>query len=238
MYSKEPKIIVQERLRISEEYARRDSEVAPDLYAPWQPGEMLMISERKRVGALMLNRAAKFPRPGDKCLEIGYGRLGWLADLISWGIRECDLHGIELDEARARVAKRALPAAELEVGDASVMPWTDSYFDFVVASTVFSSIRDTQVRQLIANEIERVLSPGGAVIIYDTAVSNPGNKNLFRIRRRDIAEMFPGYKCSYRSVTLAPPIARITAKYSWPIATLLSGVPFLRTHFLAVLVKG
>jgi ubiquinone/menaquinone biosynthesis C-methylase UbiE len=186
----------------------------------------------------MLNRARKFPHPGDKCLEIGYGKLGWLADLISWGVRECDLYGIELDGTRASIAKTTLPSAHLEVGDAASIPWPDDYFDLVVASTVFSSIQQPNVRRLIARDIDRVLSHGGAVVLYDTAVNNPANKNLYRIGRRDIAGMFPGYKCFYRSITLAPPIARFTAKWSWTAATLLSGVPFLRTHFLAVLLKN
>jgi hypothetical protein len=82
------------------------------------------------------------------------------------------------------------------------------------------------------------LSPGGAVVLYDTAVKNPTNKNLYPIRRKEIVEMFPGYKCLYSSVTLAPPIARFVAKRSWAAAALLSSVPFFRTHFLAILLKN
>jgi hypothetical protein len=226
-----------ERLRLKAEYERRELEVERDLYAPWQPGEMLMLSERKRVAATMLKERNRFPKTGERCLEIGYGKLGWLADLISWGIRERDLYGIELDGKRASHAQGALPEAHLEVGDATKLPWENSYFDFVVVSTVFSSVLDRDVRKVIADEINRVLSSQGVVIVYDVCVNNPRNKSLFRLKRRDVATMFPDLKCAFRSVTLAPPIARFAAKRSWALALMLGCIPLLRTHFIATLAK-
>src|SRR5829696_3311557 len=100
-----------EAIRIQKEYERRESEVERDLYAPWQPGEILMTAERKRIAASMLKNRGRFPVPGSRCLEVGFGKLGWLADLISWGVREADLYGIELDAKRAAHAIDALPAA-------------------------------------------------------------------------------------------------------------------------------
>ena len=121
----------------------------------------------------MLHRAGVFPVAGNPCLEIGYGTLGWLAELVCWGIREADVYGLELDAQRARAAQAALPAADLRVGDASSIPWKDDTFRLVVASTVFTSILDSRVRQLVADEVTRVLAPGGALLWYDFAVNNP-----------------------------------------------------------------
>ena len=90
-----------EQEQIRQEYRRREAEIAADVYAPWQPAEILMRMSRKRIAATMLRKARVFPQAGDRCLEVGYGRLGWLADLIDWGVRESDLCGIELDENRA-----------------------------------------------------------------------------------------------------------------------------------------
>src|SRR5260370_42475610 len=86
-----------ERERIQLEYERRAREVSPDLYAPWQPAARFMLESRNRAAATMLQRLRVFPKTGDQCLEVGYGTLGWLTELISWGVRESDLHGIELD---------------------------------------------------------------------------------------------------------------------------------------------
>jgi len=105
----------------------------------------------------MLHERNVFPRTGDRCMEIGYGRLGWLADLISWGLKETDLYGIELDAARSARATELLPSANLRIGDACNLPWEDNFFQYVIASTVFSSILDSSVRSLLAQEMTRVV---------------------------------------------------------------------------------
>jgi len=230
--------IEREKNRIETEYRRRETEVESDLYAPWQPAESFIVAERKNTAARLLQNAGKFPVLGDKCLEIGYGKLGWLADLISWGLRETDLSGIELDEKRARIAQNALPNADLRVGDATNLPWADDSFKVVVASTVFSSILDADVRKLIAGEISRVLISGGVFVWYDLAVDNPRNRNVKGISAKELKNLFPQFAGEIKRVTLAPPIARLIAPRSLTLATFLSAFPFLRTHLLAVLVKN
>ncbi|MEP6901965.1 MAG: class I SAM-dependent methyltransferase [Actinomycetota bacterium] len=229
--------IEREKNRIETEYRRREREVKADLYAPWQPAESLIVAERKSTAAVLLEKAGKFPVAGNPCLEIGYGKLGWLADLISWGLRETDLHGIELDEKRARQAQTALPNADLRVGDATKLPWENDSFKVVVASTVFSSILDLNVRKLIAGEISRVVMPGGVLLWYDLGIDNPRNKNVKGISVKELKKLFPNFDGEIKSVTLAPPIARLIAPRSLTLATFLSAFPMLRTHLLGVLVK-
>lgn len=231
-------LIESEAQRIRAEFQRREIEVDIDRYAHWQPGEIFMIAERERVAALLLKNLGKFPMAGDRCLEVGYGKLGWLGRMISWGLRESDLYGIELDEERAMVAKKALPSANLIVGNAAELPWEDGYFRVVVASTLFSSILDKRVQVLIAREMDRVLMPGGVVLWYDAAVDNPRNKQLKSLTRFELSNLFPGYRLNLKSVTLAPPVTRKVAKLSWTFATILSAFPFLRTHLLGALVKA
>lgn len=226
-----------ESARIRREYRRRERELAADLYAPWQPAENFMLAERKAAAALLLHEAKKFPAAGDKALEIGYGKIGWLADLISWRLRETDLHGIELDATRAAEARAALPHADLRVGDAADLPWPDENFDLAIVSTVFSSILDPGVRKLIAAETARVLRPGGALVWYDLAVDNPRNPQVKGIDRARLKKLFPGFDAAIKRVTLAPPLARFWAPKSRLVTTLLSSIKPLRTHLLAILVK-
>jgi SAM-dependent methyltransferase len=230
--------LLTERERIAAEYHRRAVE-EDDLvrYAPWQPAELLMRSERKRVAAQLLQQAGCFPQRGRPVLEIGYGRLGWLGELLSWGLRTDDLCGLELDAARACVAQQAFPAADLRVGDATQLPWTDDAFQLVVVSTVFTSILDLRVRQLVAAEITRVLAPGGALLWYDFAVNNPRNAQVRRVTRTELKQLFPALTGTVRSISLAPPLARAIAPWSWVAAQLLEAIPLLRTHLLAVLQK-
>ena|ERR1700730_6848782 len=230
-------IAAAERARIQSEYARRDSEVARDLYAPWKPAPIFMHTGRKRVASMLLLRAGLIPFNGDQCLEIGFGSMGWLSDLIAWGVRETDLHGIELNAERVHHVQQILPQADLRVGDAGSLPWGANEFRLVIASTVFTSILNDTVRRMVAREIVRVLAPGGALLWYDFAVNNPKNPHVRGVGRRELGELFPELRGEIRSVTLAPPLARFVAPRSWAIASLLEAIPLLRTHLLAVLVK-
>ena len=67
-----------------------------------------------------------------------------------------------LNPERAARARELLPAADLRLGDAVALPWEADTFQLVVASTLFTSVLDNQVRRMIAGEIVRVLAPGGA----------------------------------------------------------------------------
>ena len=226
-----------ERERILEVYARRDAE-AGDMYAPWRDDEFFMRTGRRRVAVRLLADAGVFPKAGDPCLEVGFGSLGWLGELISWGVRETELHGIELDPRRVRKGREILPGADLRLGDAANMPWPDGTFRLAIASTVFTSILDASVRQLVAREIVRGLAPGGALLWYDFAVNNPRNANVRRVDRRELRVLFPELSGEVRSVTLAPPLARWIVPRSWVAATLLEALPPLRTHLLGVMLKN
>lgn len=231
------KRIIAEQERILVEYRRRERSVEAELYAQWQPAEVFMRAERRRLAIKMLHEAGVFPGRGDRCLEIGFGKLGWLGELISWGVPEKNIHGIELDAIRALQAQELLPLADLRVGNAVRLPWSDGRFSLVVASTVFSSVLDHEVRKKIADEIVRVLTPGGAILWYDLAYDNPKNPNVSKIERAPLRQLFPSLGGEIKKVTLAPFLARMVAPRSWVLATCLESVKFLCTHLMAVLIK-
>lgn len=227
-----------ERERIQVEYRRRAREVNSELYATSQPASRFMLERRNRTAARMLRRLSVFPKLGDQCLEVGYGEVGWLRELLAWGVSEADLHGIELSAERAGKARQHLPVADLRIGDAVELPWKDQAFQLVVASTLFTSVLDNEVRRLIANEIVRVLAPDGALLWYDFAYNNPRNKNVRGIGRAEIKNLFPTLKGNIRAVTLAPPLTRLIAPRSWALAAAFEAIPILRTHLIGVLIKG
>jgi SAM-dependent methyltransferase len=223
--------------RIVGEYQRRSQVLRPDCYAPWQVTSLLWRNEVTLRAAIMLRKAGKFPKRGEPCLEIGFGGLGWLGQLINWNLCESDLHGIELDAKRAAYVKSALPAADLRVGDAARLPWPSGTFRLAIASTVFSSILSPAVRHAVAFEICRVLAPAGALLWYDFSYNNPRNPNVRKVTRRELRRLFRSLQGEIRSVTLAPPLARSVAPISVRLAQVLEVIPFLRTHLLAVLIK-
>ena len=230
--------VLVERGRVEAEYERRGNEIDKELYSPWHPAEVFLRTERKRIAARMLQAAGKFPRSEDQCLEVGCGAGGWFSDLLGWGPRQSDLHGIDISSERIERARELFPAADIRLDDAAEMPWDNGSFNLVVASTVFTSILDQNVRRLIANEIIRVLAPRGALLWYDFAFNNPRNRSVQGINRKELGDLFPELNGKIRSITLAPPIARVIAPRSWPLATFLEAIPLLRTHLLAVLIKS
>jgi hypothetical protein len=102
---------------------------------------------------------------------------------------------------------------------------------------VLSSILDQKVRRLVASEAVRVIAPGGVLLWYDFAYNNLRNPNVRKVDRSELKRLFPQLAGEIRSVTLAPPLARLVAPRSWLLAALLENVPVLRTHLLAVLKK-
>jgi len=90
---------------------------------------------------------------------------------------------------------------------------------------------------LIADEIVRVLAPGGALLWYDFAYNNPRNPNVRGIGRAEIKKLFPELAGKIRTVTLAPPLTRLIAPRWWTLASFLEAIPPLRTHLIAVLIK-
>jgi ubiquinone/menaquinone biosynthesis C-methylase UbiE len=230
--------VVAERARVLAEYESRERAIGADLYAPWNPAQALALAERRSAAAMLLHKAGAFPTSEDACLEVGVGRMGWLTDLLSWGVREGCLHGIDLAAERVEQARLLLPVADLRTGDATALPWPDGRFAVVVASTVFSSILHEQVRQGAAQEICRVLRPGGALLWYDFAVDNPRNKQVRGVALHQLRRYFPNLRGPVQRITLAPPISRAIAPWSPALAKVLGSVPFLRTHLLAALRKA
>jgi len=229
--------IAAEQKRLLAELRRRERQLSPDFDAHWRPAALLGDMKVRIAAVTMLRRAGVLPKAGDPCLEVGYGTRGWLGVLIDWGVKETDLHGMEVDPVSAKQAQEILPLADLRIGNATELPWDNDTFRLVIASTIFTSILDPTVRRLVADEITRVLAPGGAMLCYDFAFNNPRNPNVRKLSRKELTRLFPRLKGAIKSVELAPPLARLIAPRSMTLAFLLERVPLLRTHFVATFVK-
>jgi len=177
------------------------------------------------------------PLRGREVLDVGCGRGQWLADFESWGAEQRGLRGIELDEGRASLAKRRLHDADIRVGDASRLPWSDASFDIVVQSMAFTSILLADMKRDIAREMVRVLKRDGMILWYDFFWNNPKNPNVKGIRAREIRELFPGCDVRLKRITLAPPIARRLVPFTWVGCLLLEKMRFLYTHYLGTITR-
>jgi SAM-dependent methyltransferase len=203
-------------------------------YRSWMPGNLFLHQEIERVWTGLLRKNGFLPLDERTVLDVGCGSGRLLMKFALLGARPENLAGIDLLEHEVAKARDLAPRSDLRVGDATELPFADRSFDLVTAFTTFSSMRTAETRRAAAAEIRRVLRTVGAVLWYDFW-TNPRNPEVHALRMKDIKDLFPGSEIDAKRVTLAPPIARRVARVSWTACALLDAVPFLRTHWLALI---
>jgi len=226
-----------ELARISAEYGRRVRELPADFYAWSKPANLLLHQHAMRGCLRVLTRASLFPLNETRILDVGCGDGTWLLEFIQWGADPSTLCGIDLLPERLSRAKLRIPQADIRPGCASELPWPDESFDLVTQFTVFTSILDPTLKETLASEMLRVLRPGGSILWFDFRLNNPSNPHVRGVRAEEIRRLFAGCEVQLSSVLLAPPLARLIANWSWPLAECLHTVPLLRTHYAGLIRK-
>lgn len=222
-----------ERARVRAAYARRAEDDAR--YSWYEPAHQLAVQGIERALLDALRRELDVPLGRARFVEVGCGRGAWLQRLVSWGATPARVHGVELLEDRLMEARaRTPPGVTLTCASAAALPIADSSIDVALQVTAFSSMLDVALRAAAAAELRRVVRPGGLVLWYDLRVDNPRNPDVRGIGRAELRALFPGWVVRARARTLAPPLARPLARRAWWLAVLLSRVPLLCTHCLAV----
>jgi SAM-dependent methyltransferase len=219
--------------RIREAYAHRARRGADDRYGLDDRANLFLFQHRERALLELLRRHALIPLDDKRVLDIGCGNGAVLRDFVRYGARPELLDGIDLLPERIDAAReRSAPGMRLSLGDATDLPYPAGHFDIALTFTVLSSILDEQTRRRVADEAMRVLRRGGTLIFYDFTW-NPTNPDVRGVGARDLRSLFPDCDIDARRVTLAPPISRRIAPWSWPLASALQALPFLRSHLLA-----
>jgi ubiquinone/menaquinone biosynthesis C-methylase UbiE len=224
-----------EETRIKSVYALRQR---VSLYSWFNPGYLFYIQQLEKRILSLLQTEALHGLSDIKLLEIGCGHGNWLREFIKWGASPNNLTGIDLLPDRVEKAKQLCPpGVELRCGNASKLPFHDDTFDLVVQFTVFSSILDTGMRKEVAREMIRVLKDGGRILWYDFYINNPRNPDVRGIGSHEIAELFPECRIDFHKVSLAPPLSRLLASYSWLACYALERLRLFNTHYLGVIKK-
>jgi len=197
-----------------------------------------MLQEQRRQMLRALTRHGCTSLDAKRVLDIGCGTGYWLREFVQWCALPEHLAGVDLLADRLAKARALCPAGvSFRCADAQALPFADGSFDIVLQSTVFTSVLDPAIRQRIADEMVRVLAPNGLILWYDFHVGNPRNRDVRGVRKREVRALFPGCRVDLARVTLAPPVVRVLARYSWLACVLLERVPLLCTHYVGIIRK-
>lgn len=226
-----------EARRIEKVYRKR-YESDKERYSLFKPGEHFLDITYERDLIRSLKKAGIPNLAGLKILEIGCGDGRRLRNLQRLGAIPSNLYGIELLDFYVKDANLlSSNRCNIRQGDASDLPYDDGNFDIVYQRTVFTSIFDEEIKKKIACEMLRVLKTNCFVIWYDFHMNNPKNPNVRGVKKREIYELFPDCDIYLKRITLAPPLARLVAPWSFLLCYFLEKIPWLRTHYLGVIRK-
>ena len=221
--------------RIEQVYSRRQR---GNRYTVLDAAHSLAVQERQDQLLRLLAARGYSSLETTKILDVGCGTGAWLRDFVRWGAQPENLCGVDLLPARIAEARELCPAAvTLKCQDATSLDVPDESFDLVLQSTVFTSILNANVKQLLAREMLRVVRKRGLILWYDFHVNNPWNPDVRGVSRKEIARLFPGCTISLQSLTLAPPLGRVLAPISSSLCRALSRIQPLCTHYLGAITK-
>jgi ubiquinone/menaquinone biosynthesis C-methylase UbiE len=232
-----PAAIEAENQRVRAAYARRRQLVPPTRYVRTDPFVLCSSHEREKQMAKLFRSDGLATLTGLRILDVGCGRGAMLRQLLDYGAEPELLAGIDLLEENVNGARALAPNLRIVCGSATHLPFPDSSFDLAVQFTLFTSVLADDVKYAIAADMKRVLAPGGRVLWYDFSVSNPKNRDVRGIGKREIGRLFEGFDFKATKITLAPPLGRMIAPISPMLYDLLSRVRPLCTHLMCLLKK-
>jgi len=223
--------------RLRDAYEHRIHSIPSDRYSRTNPGHLFALQEREITMAAMLRADGLRSLAGLRILDVGCGRGATLRQYLEYGADASGLWGIDLFPPYVEQARSISPGLQIISGSASELPFHDGSFDFVSQFMLFTSVLDGDVKQHTAEEMNRVLVPGGRLLWYDFAFNNPANPDVRGIGLKEVRLLFPGFSMTHRRITLAPPLGRAIGRLGPTIYYLASRLRPLCTHYLCLLKK-
>lgn len=233
----QPSIEVEiEIARIEAAYQQRGADaLAEQRYSLFHEAALLHLQSLERHLLAMLKRHGFTHLADKRVLDVGCGSGLLLRRFLDYGARPEQLCGVDLLPERIAAARRLNPALDWRAGSAHRLPYPDASFDIVMSVDLFSSILRESLRQQIADEMWRVLKPGGVILCHDFIYGNPRNAAVRAFSFAHLRKHFdrPGARFAWRRMTLAPPISRALAPRSSLLAYLGERLKLFNTHMLA-----
>jgi len=196
--------------------------------------------ERANIAAL---RSLALDKSNTRILDVGCGSGSGLLQFVRLGFDRSNLVGIDLSDARIEQGRALLPGIDLQVADASRMPFGDETFDLVFESTMLGTLESQSLLQSIAAEMIRVTKKGGHIMLADWRYSRKGSGVKTAISREKIAELFSVGRTTEvvgrERGALVPPLGRRLSRIAPSLYFLLQAiVPLAAGQITTVLRKS
>ena len=235
MKSIQSDIIWEEEVRIQERYAKRNNN---HLYSWFNEGHLFFVQQRERAVLSTLKREGLSSLGNSRIFEVGCGGGGWIRDFIRWGALPKNLTAVECLDERVCEANVLCPeGVNIQKGNGAKLSQPSNHYDIVLQSTVFTSVLDLEVKKAIASELMRIVKNDGIILWYDFHVNNPSNPDVKGVGKKEIHHLFPGCSVRLQRITLAPPLYRLIAPFSWGVAGFLERLKVFNTHYLGIIKK-
>jgi SAM-dependent methyltransferase len=227
-----------EQERIRNVYQQWHGGEAIARYAWHRPEILHQDAAQARTLAPLLAASLGTDLSSARVLDVGCGTGGFLRQLIAWGADPANLVGTEFQQDRLEQARqRTAVGVHWHLGGLDFVESASN--DLATAQTVFSSILDQDLRRALAAEMWRTVKPGGWCMVLDFRYGNPRNPNVRKVTHAELRQYWPSEQCHYRTLLLAPPIARRLAHIPYlATETLAALLPVLRSHFVFMARRG
>ena len=117
------------------------------------------IAALRQIGMKMYS-----PKAGIHVLDVGCGTG---TNLMLYREAGCNVFGIDLSPAMVEIAQKKLGnRADIRLGDASKMPYSDDSFDLVTAFFILHEMPN-RIRPAVISEMARVVKHGGRILLID-----------------------------------------------------------------------
>lgn len=103
--------------------------------------------------------------PGQRVLDIGIGNGEFIGRLVEI-VPEIEIAGVDPSARMLQLARDRVPAANLEIGSFTDIPFEDASFDWVISSFAYHEVALDR-RGAACAEMQRVLKPNGRIGLLD-----------------------------------------------------------------------
>jgi ubiquinone/menaquinone biosynthesis C-methylase UbiE len=224
--------VTSDRARMEDVY--RSRERLASRYSLDNPGNRFNFEQLRRSIDVLLNTVQP-DKAEIKALDIGCGGLFWAEELVGFGLERKNCFGVDILHWRMREGHGHGRDIQAINASAAALPFRSGSFDLVCQFTLMTSVLDSRTRNVVVDEIRRILRPGGYILWYDFRYNNPANPHTRAIGRAELRRLFRGWNISVQSITLVPQLARKTPGFLIPVLKFLHRLPMLRTHYVALI---